>query len=681
MISIQTNVNSLIAQQNLSVNSAFQSKTIAQLTSGYRINQSGDDAAGLAGANKFRSTVAELTQGVANGNDATAQLQIMDGGMSNISMILDRLKTLATQSSSGTFTGNRTTVNAEFQNDLLEIDRQAQSIGLNTGGTFAKSLDVYLGQGSGSSTLSNGQVTLGLSASAVDSQSLGMKGMQAIAGTADIGNGALAVANLLADGTNTASEATSGSTDFYFNGSGFSDASKVKVSVNLSGVSDTASLVTALNAAIVSAGAGSSQASSSFARAGIVASVHTDSATGAQQLAFTSSTAAFQVQAGDRMANALMGNYSSGTTGNALTDSVTGGTTAAGITSFAPAGAGVTIRIQGAGLAAPVDIFLDKSLDTNVTAAVADLKTQLGANAALKAAGISLSGSAAAPLVFTSARGESFNVMATGDTKNLLGLGSFVTNSTEGTQSNQVDYRFIAGSAVTPVSATNDQATMQFSINGAAATNVAIDLTLGNAVASKVTTSIIANPEIIAGTNAAVNFKVDGIAVSGNLSGSSVASVTGAGAPTYGAITAVSSGAAIATAAPTVLIVNNALSFSLAVDGGPTQVFTLAAATYTNGNNTVGGSYAKTLNDALTAASAGATIDEVGGFLRVTSNKTGTASSVKLTDGLASAAKAVGTATATFTATDFVTANAGANTFNVNVTGAGNVLVTMTRVD
>ena len=84
MISIQTNVNSLVAQQNLSVNSAFQSKTIQQLTSGYRINQSGDDAAGLAVANKFRSTIAELTQGVANGNDATAQLQIMDGGQNNI---------------------------------------------------------------------------------------------------------------------------------------------------------------------------------------------------------------------------------------------------------------------------------------------------------------------------------------------------------------------------------------------------------------------------------------------------------------------------------------------------------------------------------------------------------------------------------------------------------------------
>src|SRR5215472_4104014 len=64
MLSIQTNVNSLVAQQNMSVNNAFQSKTIEQLTSGYRINSSGDDAAGLAVANKFRS-IAELTQGSA----------------------------------------------------------------------------------------------------------------------------------------------------------------------------------------------------------------------------------------------------------------------------------------------------------------------------------------------------------------------------------------------------------------------------------------------------------------------------------------------------------------------------------------------------------------------------------------------------------------------------------------
>src|SRR5262245_4631118 len=99
-LSIQTNTNSLVAQQNLYTNSQFQSQTINRLTSGYRINQSGDDAAGLAIANKYRSDVAELSQGVRNANDGVSQLQIMDGGMTNIGKMLDRLKTLATQSAS-----------------------------------------------------------------------------------------------------------------------------------------------------------------------------------------------------------------------------------------------------------------------------------------------------------------------------------------------------------------------------------------------------------------------------------------------------------------------------------------------------------------------------------------------------------------------------------------------------
>ena len=139
-ISIQTNVNTLIAQQNLRVNSDFQSKTIQRLTSGYRINSSGDDAAGLAVANKYRSDVAELSQGVLNANDGISQLQIIDGGMNNISQMLDRLKTLASQSASDTFSGDRAVVNSEFQTLLGEIDRQAQAIGLNQNGSFAPSI-------------------------------------------------------------------------------------------------------------------------------------------------------------------------------------------------------------------------------------------------------------------------------------------------------------------------------------------------------------------------------------------------------------------------------------------------------------------------------------------------------------------------------------------------------------
>src|SRR3954453_15787549 len=107
MLSIQTNVSAMNAQENLRVTSDFQSRTIARLTSGYRINQSGDDAAGLAVANKYRSDVAELTQGVRNANDGLSTLQIIDGGLNQIRKMLDRLTTLATQSASSTFEGNR----------------------------------------------------------------------------------------------------------------------------------------------------------------------------------------------------------------------------------------------------------------------------------------------------------------------------------------------------------------------------------------------------------------------------------------------------------------------------------------------------------------------------------------------------------------------------------------------
>src|SRR5260370_150490 len=129
------------------MNSDFQSKTINRVTSGMRIISSGDDAAGLAIANGYRSDEAVLTQGVRNANDGLSQLQIIDGGINNISQLLDRARTLATQSATGTFTGDRTVLNGEFQNVLSEVNRQAQAIGLDTGGIFAKSLSVFIGGG------------------------------------------------------------------------------------------------------------------------------------------------------------------------------------------------------------------------------------------------------------------------------------------------------------------------------------------------------------------------------------------------------------------------------------------------------------------------------------------------------------------------------------------------------
>ncbi len=509
MISFQTNIDSLIAQQNLNVNSMFQSKTIQQLTSGYRINSSGDDAAGLSVANQDRDQIAQITQGVANGNNGTAQLQIMDGGMSNISQILDRLQTLATQSASSSFTGSRADLNAEFQSDITELNRQAQAIGLNKGGTFAQSMDVYLGGGGGSSAASvsaNGQISVDLSKSTVDAQSLGLSGMNVVAGTTDISTGSAthSVSQIVNNQANTTEVA--GLSTFYLSGPGFSDNAKVALSVNLSGVSDMNTLISAVNNAISSASNGTSPAAQALKSAGITASINTDS-NGGQELSFSSSISAFQVQAGDQMANALMGNLATGSTGTAISTTVTGGTTATTGTTFAPSG--VTVQIAGASLANPVSITFS-SAATTVDAAINSLKTQVQASSALQAAGITVSGAPGGALTFTSATGETFNVQSTGDTQNVLGLGNLNTASAV---SSPAFYSTITG--VAPTVTGNGLATLGFSLDGGP-TDAG-----GAGTAATITGGALANPNVggtvnTAGFSNALSLSVNGTAVSVN---------------------------------------------------------------------------------------------------------------------------------------------------------------------
>src|SRR4051812_34994887 len=194
--SVNTNVASLQAQDYIRVNSEFQAKTINRVTSGLRIVSSGDDAAGLAVANNLRSDQAVLTQGIRNANDGLSQLQIVDGGINNISQLLDRARTLATQSASGAFTGDRSVLNSEFQSVVQEINRQSQAIGLDQNGVLAQNLSVFIGGGktnNGITQITNGSVSVDLSKSTVDARSLGLTGVQAIgtSGT-DIGAGSVA---------------------------------------------------------------------------------------------------------------------------------------------------------------------------------------------------------------------------------------------------------------------------------------------------------------------------------------------------------------------------------------------------------------------------------------------------------------------------------------------------------
>jgi flagellin len=175
MISFQTNIASLIAATNLNNNNNFQTKTIEQLTSGYRINNSGDDAAGLAVANGYAASISELTQGVLNGNQGVNTLQIIDGGLSNISTMLNRMETLATESATTTFTGNRATLDLEYQTLITEINREAGNIGLgSTNATNAAPISVFIG--GGQSSTNGSAVAINLTNGLVDAAALGLEG-------------------------------------------------------------------------------------------------------------------------------------------------------------------------------------------------------------------------------------------------------------------------------------------------------------------------------------------------------------------------------------------------------------------------------------------------------------------------------------------------------------------------
>ena len=135
--SVVSNVSAVNAQASLNTTNLGLQKALERLSSGYRINRSGDDAAGLVVANQYRSEVSVLTQGLRNAGDGLSTLQIKDGALNNIANLLDRLSTLATQSASASSTVDRDILNTEFQDVLTEIDREASVAGLDASQGFS----------------------------------------------------------------------------------------------------------------------------------------------------------------------------------------------------------------------------------------------------------------------------------------------------------------------------------------------------------------------------------------------------------------------------------------------------------------------------------------------------------------------------------------------------------------
>jgi flagellin len=167
--SVVSNISAANAQANLATTNIGLQRAITRLSSGFRINSSGDDAAGLAVANSYRSTQAILNQGVRNANDGLSTLQIKDGALNNISTLLDRLATLATQSASSGSSIDRTILDNEFQDVLSEIDREASVAGLDSSAAFSVFISADGSNGVVSGTIAAADTTaLGLTGGSFD---------------------------------------------------------------------------------------------------------------------------------------------------------------------------------------------------------------------------------------------------------------------------------------------------------------------------------------------------------------------------------------------------------------------------------------------------------------------------------------------------------------------------------
>lgn len=155
---IKTNVPSLIAQRRMNDTTNSMNSNMEKLSSGYRINKSADDAAGLAISETLNGKIRSMEQAKRNANDGVSLIQVAEGSMNEISNILIRMRELATQSASDTV-GNleRSYTNKEYQQLTSEIDRIASTTefnGINLLGGADKNnglanLTLHVGAGAG----------------------------------------------------------------------------------------------------------------------------------------------------------------------------------------------------------------------------------------------------------------------------------------------------------------------------------------------------------------------------------------------------------------------------------------------------------------------------------------------------------------------------------------------------
>jgi flagellin len=171
-ISLLNNITSLEAQNQLDQTNSSLQNTLVQLSSGSRLNSGADDPAGLSISNSLTADVAVLNQASNNANTGIGLLQTADGSLGQVTNLLDRAVTIATEAANGGLTTSQASaLDNEFQSIKSEIDRIGSQTTFNSTSIFtATTTSIFLG----SSTNSIG-VTIG----ALSSNGLGISTLAA----------------------------------------------------------------------------------------------------------------------------------------------------------------------------------------------------------------------------------------------------------------------------------------------------------------------------------------------------------------------------------------------------------------------------------------------------------------------------------------------------------------------
>ncbi|MGC2251431.1 MAG: flagellin, partial [Acidobacteriaceae bacterium] len=145
-LGVLNNISAIYAENNLNQTSASLQNTLTQLSSGSRINSGADDAAGLSLADGLGANSAALTQSATNASSGVGLLQVADGALSQVTNLLNRAVTLATEASNGTLNGSQdAAANQEYQSILAEVNNIGSTSSYNGVAVFGSTTAIFTG--------------------------------------------------------------------------------------------------------------------------------------------------------------------------------------------------------------------------------------------------------------------------------------------------------------------------------------------------------------------------------------------------------------------------------------------------------------------------------------------------------------------------------------------------------